>query len=91
MIQTDSNILAELRDAIDRRPGTRADFARAADIGQAYLSQILSGKRPLSRLPLETGRKISELSGISLDRLAGANDNRSRCATPPLAPSGDHR
>lgn len=67
--QTDA-VLDELRRAIDERPGKRADFARSVGIGQVYLSQILNGKRPLARLPIETGRKISELSGISLDRLA---------------------
>lgn len=80
--QIEVTILGELKRAIDQRPGTRADFAKAVGIGQVYLSQILSGKRPISRLPIETGRKISEVSGISLDRLASPND------APLLAPSG---
>jgi len=71
-------VLEELRRAIDRRPGKRANFARDVGIGQVYLSQILSGKRPFARLPIETGRKISEASGISLERLASV----------PLAPEG---
>lgn len=74
--QTEMILLDELTRVIDGRPGTRGDFAKAVGIGQAYLSQILSGKRPMERLPLGTVRKISEISGIPLDRLASA----------PLAP-----
>jgi transcriptional regulator with XRE-family HTH domain len=69
-IREETDILTELRRAIDARQGTRADFAKTIGIGQVYLSQILSGRRSFSRLPIETGRKISEVSGISLDRLA---------------------
>lgn len=74
--QTEMTVLDELTRAVDARPGTRGDFAKAVGIGQVYLSQILSGKRPIARLPIETGRKISEISGIPLERLASV----------PLAP-----
>ena len=75
--QSDRAALEELARAIDARPGTRADFAKAVGIGQAYLSQILSGKRPIERLPMGTVRKISDVSGMSIERLAAA---------PPLSP-----
>jgi len=72
--QTETSVLDELARSIDRRPGKRADFAREVGIGQAYLSQILSGKRPLSRLPMGTVRKFSKASGIPLERLAAQDD-----------------
>lgn len=62
-------VLQELTRAIDAREGRRADFARTVGITQQYLSQILNGKRPIDRLPVGTARKISDVSGISLDRL----------------------
>lgn len=62
-------VLQELAQAIDAR-GKRGEFAETVGIGQVYLSQILSGKRPIGRLPLETVRKISDASGLPLDRLA---------------------
>lgn len=80
MSDSPQTVLQELARAIDARDGKRADFAKAVGIGQVYLSQILNGKRPIERLPLETARKISDVSGIPLDRLAA----------PSLAP-GDAR
>lgn len=77
--QVEMTVLDELKRAIDARPGRRGDFARAVGIGQVYLSEILSGKKPLARLPLETGRKISEVSGIALERLASPDE-------APIAP-----
>lgn len=73
-------VLCELARAIDAREGTRADFAKAVGIGQAYLSQILSGKRPIDRVPLGTVRRISDASGVPFDRFAA-----------PLAPTGGER
>jgi len=81
--QTEMTVLDELAQSIDRRPGKRADFAKAVGIGQAYLSQILSGKRPLSRLPLGTAHKLSQASGIPVERLASEAS-----AAAPLA-TGD--
>lgn len=66
------------------KEGTRADFAKAVGIGKAYLSQILSGKRPLSRLPAGTLLRFSKVSGIALERLAGGAPD-----TPPLAPGSE--
>jgi len=80
MTDSQQTVLQELARAIDARDGKRADFAKAVGIGQVYLSQILNGKRPIKRLPLETAQKISDVSGIPLDRLA----------SPSLAP-GDAR
>lgn len=77
--QTEMTVLDELARAITERGGSRADFAKAVGIGQVYLSQILNGKRPLSRLPMETGRKISQISGIPMERLTGDD-------APALAP-----
>ncbi len=71
MNRIEVTILEELELAMKRR-GSRADFAQAVGISQAYLSQILNGKRPLSRLPMKTGRRLSEASGIPIDRLAAA-------------------
>lgn len=85
--QAEMTVLDELAQAVDRRPGNRADFARAVGIGQVYLSQILTGKRPLSRLPAATLLKFSKVSGISMERLAGAPDD-SDLETPSLAPEG---
>ncbi|CCE05808.1 hypothetical protein BRAS3843_1480039 [Bradyrhizobium sp. STM 3843] len=65
--------LEELAAKIDAA-GTRAEFARKVGIGEPYLSNILSGKRPFWRLPIQTGAKISEAAGISLEQLtAGTN------------------
>jgi transcriptional regulator with XRE-family HTH domain len=72
--QIEATVLDELAHAVDAREGTRADFAKAVGIGQAYLSQILSGKRPLARLPMGTVRKISEISGIPIARLAAVSE-----------------
>lgn len=78
--QTEMTVLDELAQVIAKRPGSRADFAKAVGIGQVYLSQILTGKRPLSRLPMQTGLKISQVSGIPMERLSGE--------APTLAPEG---
>lgn len=67
-------VLEELALVINARDGKRADFAKAVGIGQVYLSQILTGKRPIGRLPLETVRKISDVSGIPIERLAQASE-----------------
>lgn len=75
---SDTSVLDELAKAVDANGG-RAGFAGAIGITQAYLSQILKGRRPLDRLPMSTVRKISEASGMPLDRLA----------TAPLAPDGE--
>lgn len=80
--QTEITALDELARSVDRHPGNRADFAKAVGIGQVYLSQILSGKRPLSRLPAGTLLKFSKVSGIAMERLAGGPE----AETPPLAP-----
>lgn len=74
-------VLDELVRTIDRMPGSRGDFAKAVGIKQPYLSDILRGRRPLSRLPAGTLLKFSQVSGIALDRLAGA-----AATSPPLAP-----
>lgn len=78
--QTEMTILEELTRSV----ANRADFAKAVGIGQVYLSQILTGKRPLSRLPAGTLLKFSKLSGIPMERLATGSDE-----TPPLAPGGE--
>ena len=62
--------LHELNAVIDAN-WTRGGFADEAGISEPYLSQILSGARPFSRVPVGTAMKISKLSGISIDRLAG--------------------
>jgi hypothetical protein len=61
--------LTELAEKIDAA-GTRADFAKSVGISQGYLSRILSGKCPFSRLPFQTVLKISEQAGIPAERLA---------------------
>lgn len=83
--QTETGVLDELRQSIDARPGKRADFAKEVGIGQVYLSQILSGKRPLSRLPLGTAHKLSQASGIPVERLATAESEAAE--VPSLAPN----
>jgi transcriptional regulator with XRE-family HTH domain len=67
---SDNSVLDELAQSVARHPGSRADFARSVGIGQVYLSQILTGKRPLSRLPAGTLLKFSKISGIPMERLA---------------------
>jgi transcriptional regulator with XRE-family HTH domain len=61
--------LQELIVAIDTQ-GSRRDFARKVGIGEPYLSMILNGQRPLSRLPFETVMLLSEHTGIPADRFA---------------------
>jgi transcriptional regulator with XRE-family HTH domain len=69
--------LAELKRKIDERPGTRADFARAVEISEPYLSQILNGARPLGRLPGDTLLKISREAGIPIDHLVDTDHDAS--------------
>jgi transcriptional regulator with XRE-family HTH domain len=78
--QSDEPVLDELARAIAQK-GSRADFAREVGIGQVYLSQILCGKRPLGRLPLDTVKRIAAASGVSLLRIADIS-------AAPLAPGG---
>lgn len=68
--------IEELAWAIDHKMRTRREFAKSVGIGDAYLSQILSGVRPLSRLPLATAFKISQAAGLPIEWLmsAGADD-----------------
>jgi transcriptional regulator with XRE-family HTH domain len=65
--------LDELSIKIDR-DGTRRSFAEKLKISENYLSQILSGTRPFARLPVATALKISELSGISIERLNNSSN-----------------
>jgi transcriptional regulator with XRE-family HTH domain len=69
--------LQELAEAIDAQ-GSRRDFARKTGIAAPYLSMILSGKRPLSRLPFQTILRLSEHTGIPADRFAEVANNRAR-------------
>jgi len=62
--------LVELARRIDE-VGTRADFAEKAKISESYLSNIISGRQPFSRVPVETAMRISRESGISIEQLAG--------------------
>ncbi len=62
--------LQKLASVIDGQ-GTRREFAELAHLSESYLSDILSGKRPFNRVPVSTAIRISELSGISIERLAG--------------------
>jgi len=78
VIRSKMTVLDELAQSVAQRAGNRADFAKAVGIGQVYLSQILSGKRPLARLPAETLLKFSQVSGIPMERLAGASGGDAR-------------
>jgi hypothetical protein len=69
--------ITELAEKIDAA-GTRGDFAKSVGISQGYLSRILSGKSPLSRLPFQTILKISEQAGIPTDRFAEVANGRAR-------------
>jgi transcriptional regulator with XRE-family HTH domain len=62
--------LTELAQKIDAA-GSRAEFAEKAKISESYLSNILSGRQSFSRVPVETAMRISEASGLSIERLAG--------------------
>jgi hypothetical protein len=64
--------LAELAWSIDSAWRRRREFASAADLSEAYLSQILSGARPIERLPFGTAVSICRLAGLPLDVLARA-------------------
>lgn len=79
-----TDALELLKEKIDAE-GTHTDFAKAVGIGRAYLSQILSGKRPLARLPAETLLRFSKVSGIPMEQLASGSDNAAGEA-PSLAP-----
>lgn len=65
--------LQELAKVIDGK-GTRREFAELAHLSESYLSDILSGKRPFNRVPVSTAMRISELSGISIEKLAGKSN-----------------
>jgi transcriptional regulator with XRE-family HTH domain len=80
--QTELTVLDELARSVVNR----ADFAKAVGIGQVYLSQILTGKRPLARLPAGTLLKFSKISGIPLERLAAHPVAVE--IPPPLVPGG---
>jgi transcriptional regulator with XRE-family HTH domain len=69
--------ITELAEKIDAA-GTRADFAKSVGISQGYLSRILSGKSPLSRLPFQTVLRISEKAGIPTERLGADENGRAR-------------
>jgi hypothetical protein len=75
--QSFMDVLTELAAKIDSA-GTRAEFARKVEIGEPYLSNILSGRRPLSRLPFETILRLSEHTGIPADRFAEVTTGRAR-------------
>lgn len=63
--------LTELARKIDEI-GTRSDFAKKIDISESYLSNLLSGRHPFTRVPVATAMRISAESGIPIERLAGA-------------------
>lgn len=62
--------LQELAKTIDER-GSRGEFAEKAKISESYLSNIINGRQPFSRVPVETAMRISAESGIPIERLAG--------------------
>lgn len=63
--------LAELAWMIDHEFEARGAFARRIGISEAYLSQVLSGKRPLARMPAGKLLRFSMAAGVPLERLAG--------------------
>lgn len=65
--------IEELAKAIDEA-GSRAAFAERAEISESYLSNILSGRKPFARVPVETAVRIAEAAGISVERLAATED-----------------
>jgi hypothetical protein len=65
-------VLQELGWEIDDRFGSRGSFAKEVGIGEAYLSQILTGARPTGRLPFELAIRIAQASGLPLEQLAAA-------------------
>jgi transcriptional regulator with XRE-family HTH domain len=77
MNRIEVTILEELALAVKRR-GSQEEFAQAVGISQPYLSQILNGRRSIARLPIATGQRLSQVSGIPFERLAAAE--------APLAP-----
>jgi transcriptional regulator with XRE-family HTH domain len=62
--------LAELARTIDKA-GTRAEFAEKAKISEPYLSNILSGRKSFTRIPVETAMRISAASGMTMEQLVG--------------------
>jgi transcriptional regulator with XRE-family HTH domain len=62
--------LEELAKRISEQ-GSNARFAEGVGISEPYLSMILSGARPFSRVPVSTALAISQHSGIPIERLAG--------------------
>lgn len=74
---TSAATLDVLCRAIDAQ-GSRAEFARKIEMSDNYLSMILSGDRPLDRLPLETVKRISDAADIPLDTLAGKQPTRKK-------------
>lgn len=64
--------LQELRWAIDHNWSRRRDCAAAAGIGEAHLSNILSGEQSLAGLPFVTAVRLAETAGIPIERLAEA-------------------
>lgn len=60
--------LDELVTKIDR-DGTRRAFAEQLEVSESYLSELLSGSKSFSRLPVAKMMKISALSGIPIERL----------------------
>jgi transcriptional regulator with XRE-family HTH domain len=63
------NGLLELAKHIDEI-GTRAEFAEKVKISESYLSNLLSGRHPFARVPVETAMRISAESGIPIERIA---------------------
>lgn len=63
--------LEELATKIDAE-GTRRAYAEKLGISENYLSQLLNGDRPFSRVPVSLALKISQTAEISIERLAGA-------------------
>ena len=79
MVESDvmdrSKGLPELATKIDST-GTRRAFAESIEISESYLSQLLSGHRSISKLPVDKLLKISSLSGFSIERLTGISSQR---------------
>ena len=65
--------LQELKRKIDAR-GTQAVCAEILGIGESYLSQILSGARPFSRVPVAIALKLSDYADMTIEQISAIPD-----------------
>jgi putative transcriptional regulator len=66
-----------LKDLINERGYTNYKLAKTANIGQATICELVSGKR--KKIRLDTAKKIAQVLGVEIEEICRAIEGEEKC------------